>query len=262
MKKYLTIFRINWQNSLQYRASTLIYILGYGLYISVLLYLWLSVYHDGNKMGAYSVSDLMTYYILQLVMNTLILSYISWDLIDQIREGFFSNFLIKPMDSLIYWFTINLSSKLLEAFYISITLFCLYFFLGDYFQSPRHPATYFYFSLSLWLALCLAFLLDFCIALIAFWLIQVRVFKFMLQYLIFFFAGAILPLDLFPARIQGWVHLLPFQYIVFFPIQVYLEKETGLAAHFAAELIWILFFYGVARVMLTRGIKKYEAVGG
>ena len=262
MKKYLTIFRINWQNSLQYRASTVIYILGYGLFISVLLYLWISVYQDGHKMGNYSVSDLMTYYVLQLVMNTLILSYISWNLIDLIREGFFSNFLVKPIDSLFYWFTINVSSKLLEAIYISITLGGLYFFLGDYFLFPRHLATYFYFSGSLLLALILAFLLDFCIALIAFWLIQVRVFKFMLQYLIFFFAGAILPLDLFPAWLQGFVHLLPFQYIVFFPIQVYLEKETVLAANFAAALTWILFFYGLAKIMLAKGIKKNEAAGG
>ncbi|MBI3352937.1 MAG: ABC-2 family transporter protein [Nitrospirae bacterium] len=262
MKKYLTIFRINWQNSLQYRASTVIYIIGYGLYVSVLLYLWLSVYHAGNQMGDYSVSDMITYYALQMVMNTLILSYISWDLIDQIREGFFSNFLVKPLHSLFYWFTINLSSKVLESIYITLSGVLLYFFLKDYFWFPRHLATYFYFTVSLFFALCLAFLLDFCIALIAFWLIQVRVFKFMLQYLIFFFAGAILPLDLFPGWLQKFVHLLPFQYIVFVPIQIYLEKETGLLSHFVLEIAWLLFFYGLANWMLSRGIRKYEAVGG
>ncbi len=262
MKKYLTLFKINWQNSLQYRASTVIYIFGYGLYVSVLLYLWLSVYRDGNQMGDYSVSDMITYYALQMVMNTLILSYISWDLIDQIREGFFSNFLVKPLHSLFYWFTINLSSKILEAIYISITGLVLFFFLREYFWFPRHLSTYFYFILSLFFAFSLAFLMDFCIALIAFWLIQVRVFKFMLQYLIFFFAGAILPLDLFPKWLQAIVHWLPFQFIVFVPIEIYLEKDPQLLNHFASEAAWTLLFYGLANWALSKGVKKYEAVGG
>ena len=262
MKKYLTLFRVNWQNSLQYRASTVIYIVGYGLYISVLLYLWFSVYQSGSRMGNYSASDMMTYYVLQLIMNTVILSYISWELIDQIREGFFSNFLVKPLNGILYWFTINLSGKILEMIYIGSALLVLYLTLGEYFILPAGIQAGFFFFLSLFLALCLSFLLDFCIAMIAFWLIQVRVFKFMLQYLMFFFAGAILPLDLFPGWLQGIVNVLPFQYIIFVPIQIYLGKMTGFGTIFLKEFAWILFFLGVARLMLSRGIKRYEAVGG
>lgn len=262
MKKYLTLFRINWQNSLQYRASTVIYIVGYSLYISVILYLWMSVYQEGNKMGEYSLSDLLTYYLLQLVVNILILSYISWELIDQIREGFFSNFLIKPLNLLFYWFTVNLSGKLLETIYLSIIGSILYYFMGRYLWLPQHLLTYLYFTLSLSMALALAFLMDFCIALIAFWLIQVRVFKFMLLYLVFFFSGAILPLDLFPGWLQKWVHLLPFQYLAFVPIRIFLEKETNLFSVFSVEFFWLLFFFALANWMLVRGVKRYEAVGG
>ncbi|HXN06913.1 MAG TPA: ABC-2 family transporter protein [Nitrospiria bacterium] len=262
MRKYLTLFRVNWQNSLQYRASTVIYIVGYGLYISVLLYLWHSVYQSGKQMGAYSVSDMMTYYLLQMIMNTVILSYISWDLIDQIREGFFSNFLIKPVNTLAYWFTINLSGKLLEIIYIGTTLLVLYLTFGKYFVLPPDWKTGGIFLICLFLALCLSFLLDFCIAMIAFWLIQVRVFKFMLQYIIFFFAGAILPLDLFPEWLRGIIYALPFQYIIFVPIQIYLGKISVSWDFFLRELAWIFFFLVLARLMLARGIRRYEAVGG
>ncbi|MFI5304171.1 MAG: ABC transporter permease [Nitrospiria bacterium] len=262
MKKYLTLFRINWQNSLQYRASTVIYIVGYTLYISVVLYLWMSVYHDGNKLGEYSLTDLLTYYLLQLVVNILILSYISWELIDQIREGFFSNFLIKPLNLLFYWFTVNLSGKILEAIYLGIIGCLLYFFTKEFFGFPHHLMTYVFFVFSLILGLTLAFLMDFCIALIAFWLIQVRVFKFMLLYLIFFFSGAILPLDLFPLWLQKWVNLLPFQYLAFVPIKIFLEKEKNFATLFSIEFFWLFFFFVLANWMLVRGVKKYEAVGG
>ncbi|MDZ4384573.1 MAG: hypothetical protein U0940_03715, partial [Nitrospirota bacterium] len=64
MKKYLTLFRINWQNSLQYRFSLVIYLAGYSLYIWVLLYLWSAVYHEGNTVGSYTLSQLTTYYLL------------------------------------------------------------------------------------------------------------------------------------------------------------------------------------------------------
>jgi ABC-2 type transport system permease protein len=261
MKKYLTLFRINWQNSLQYRASTLIYIVGYSLYISVILYLWSSIYRGGDRMGDYTLSDLLTYYLLQLVVNILILSYISWELIDQIREGFFSNFLIKPLNLMAYWFTVNLSGKILETLYLGFAGLLLFGLTKNFFWIPRHPSTYFYFAASLVLASTLAFLMDYCIALIAFWLIQVRVFKFMLLYMVFFFSGAILPLDLFPAWLQKGVSLLPFQFLAYVPIRIFLEREPDLSGYFIIELFWIGMLVLLANFMLARGVKRYEAVG-
>ncbi len=261
MRKYLTVFRVNWQNSLQYRAPTVIYILGYTLYISVLLFLWTAIYGEGGRLGPYSLSEMMTYYLLQFVINTLVLSYVSWEIIDHIREGFFSHFLVKPINYFAYWFTINLSGKLFETVLILLAAAGIGLVVGPHVAFPSDPRTYATFLVAAALGMVLAFELEFCIGLIAFWLIQVRVFKYMLQYAVFFFAGTLLPLDLFPRALAEAAARLPFQYLVFVPIQIFLERRPHPLADFAAAGVWIVALYVLARWVLARGIARYEAVG-
>jgi len=261
MKKYLTLFRINWQNSLQYRFSLVIYIAGYSLYIWVLLYLWSAVYHEGNTVGSYTLSQLTTYYLLQLMINSVIFSYISWDVIDNIKDGHFSNFLIKPLDYFHYWFTVNLSGKILEAFFVIIAVGLISLLFGGYFAFPGQWITLLYFLISVILGIVLAFEMDFCVGMITFWLTQVRTFKYMLQTLILFFAGAMLPLDLFPDFLMKVSDILPFRYLVFFPISLYLGKVVNPWPSFIMLSVWILIFYVLARILLMRGIRRYEAVG-
>lgn len=261
MRKYWTIFWVNWQKSLQYRGPTLIYIAGNILYISVLLYLWNAIYREGGQLGSYSLSDLVTYYILQLMINGMVLSYVSWEIVDQIREGFFSNFLVKPVNYLHYWFTINLSGKLIEGVFVLLAGLVMSFLLISYISLPVQGITVVYFLISLSLGLVLAFEFDFFVGLLAFWFIRANAFKYMLQYIMFFFAGALLPLDLFPETLQFVADALPFQYLVFSPIQIFLEKETNPVSGFFTALTWIAVLYVFLRVLLLRGIKKYEAVG-
>lgn len=261
MKKYITLFHINWQNSLQYRFSLIIYILGYSLYIGVLLYLWSAIYSEGQSVGNYTLSQLTTYYLLQLMINSVIFSYISWDLIDNIKDGYFSNFLIKPLDYFIYWFTVNLSGKIIEAVFVSIAVGLISIFFQGYFSFPERIISLIYFLISVGLAIILAFEMDFCVGMITFWLTQVRTFKYMLQTLILFFAGAMLPLDLFPDYLIRVSDLLPFRYLVFFPVSIYLGKIENPWPSFAILSVWIILFYSLSRILLASGTKRYEAVG-
>lgn len=262
VRKYLTVFRVNWQNSLQYRAPTVIYILGYSLYVSVLLYLWTAIYREGGQVGSYALPELVTYYLIQFVINTVVLSYVSWEIIDHIREGFFSHFLVKPVNYFTYWFTINLSGKMFEAVVVGLVIIGFGLTVGPVIRWPADPATYLNFGAAIALGIVLAFELEFCIGLIAFWLVQVRVFKYLLQYAVFFFAGTLLPLDLFPRPLAEVAAHLPFQYLVFVPIQIFLEKRPLPLIDFASAAGWIVICYVLARWVLARGIARYEAVGG
>lgn len=261
MKKYWTVFRINWQNALQYRGPALISILGNLLHISVLLYLWNAIYKGEQSLGDYSLSDLMTYYVLQLMINSMVLSYISWDIGNDIREGSFSNFLVKPLNYFHYWFTINLSGKLFEGLMILVVGILLSFVLIACISVPTSILSLGYFILAMILGGILAFEFDFLIGILAFWIVQINSFKYMLQYSMFFMAGALLPLDLFPQLFQNVANALPFRFLVFFPIQIFLEKESEPLQGFLIAMVWIIVLYFLLQLMLRRGITRYEAVG-
>ncbi len=261
MKKYWTVFRVNWQNALQYRGPTFISILGNLLHISVLLYLWNAIYLGEQQLGDYKLSDLITYYILQLMINSMVLSYISWELGEQIAEGTFSNFLVKPLNPLHYWFVLNLSGKLFEGLLVLLVGGILSFILINHVTLPSEGMTMVYFIVSLILAGVLAFEFDFAIGILAFWLVQINSFKYMLQYGMFFMAGALLPLDLFPEAFQRIAHLLPFRFLLYFPIQIFLEKEAQPLEGFITAGVWIIALYLILQFGLKRGIRRYEAVG-
>ncbi|MFQ5579477.1 MAG: ABC transporter permease [Nitrospiria bacterium] len=261
MRKYWTIFQVNWQNALQYRGPTFISILGNLLHISVLLYLWNAIYLSDQRLGSYTLSDLITYYILQLIINSMVLSYISWEISDQISEGSFSNFLVKPVNYLHYWFTINLSGKLFEGLIILVVGAILSLILIAQVSFPSSGLSLVYFMFSMILGGLLAFEFDFAIGILAFWIVKVNSFKYMLQYTIFFLAGALLPLDLFPEFFQKITNVLPFRFLVFFPIQIFLEKEANPLPGFLIATGWIIFLYILLQYALRRGISRYEAVG-
>lgn len=261
MRKYWTVFWVNWQNALQYRGPTFISVLGNILRIGVLLYLWNAIYRSNGRLGDYSLPDLITYYLLQLIISSVVLSYVSWEIVDQIREGTFSSFLIRPVNYLHYWFTLNLSWKLFEGLMVSVGGGLLSFILIDYLSLPSRPSTFFYFFISLALGMVLSFEFDFAIALLAFWLVQANAFKYMLQYIVFFFAGALLPLDLFPKMIEAIANVLPFRYLAFFPSQIFLEKEVHPVEGLIGAFAWAVGLYFFLRYVLNRGIKRYEAVG-
>ena len=261
MRKYWTVFWVNWQNALQYRGPTFISVLGNILRIGVLLYLWNAIYQSDGRLGNYSLPDLITYYLLQLIISSVVLSYVSWEIVDQIREGTFSNFLIRPVNYLHYWFTLNLSWKLFEGLMVSVGGGLLSFILIDYISLPSRLSTLLYFFISLLLGMVLSFEFDFAIALLAFWLVQANAFKYMLQYIVFFFAGALLPLDLFPKAIEAVANVLPFRYLAFFPSQIFLEKEAHPVEGLIGALAWAVGLYFLLRFVLRRGIARYEAVG-
>jgi ABC-2 type transport system permease protein len=56
----------------------------------------------------------------------------------------------------------------------------------------------------------------------------------------------------------------PFPYQLYFPVSIYLGQTTGDAMFkgLVIQALWVVAFYGLARLAWSRGIRKYSAVGG
>lgn len=262
MRKYLTLFRINWQTTLQYRWSVVIYLGGYSLYIAVLLHLWTAIYREGGGVGTYALPDILTYYLLQLVMHSIVFSYVSWDLIQHVREGEISNFLVRPIDPFRYYLVLDLSGRVLESLFVLGAVGILVFLVAGALRFPPDGMHVLAFLVAVGLAVLLSFEMDFAIGMAAFWFVQVKSFRQILQSLILFFSGSLLPLDLFPPWLQSMAQWLPFPYLVYFPASVYLGRVEDPLPGLGVLLVWIGVFYGFSRWLLRQGIRRYEAVGG
>jgi ABC-2 type transport system permease protein len=97
----------------------------------------------------------------------------------------------------------------------------------------------------------------------AFWTTRVSAINQTYFVLLLFFSGQLAPLSLYPALIQKISAILPFRWMISFPLQLLLgQLSAGQALEgLAAQAAWVLSSYFLFRVIWRAGVRVYSAVG-
>jgi ABC-2 type transport system permease protein len=123
----------------------------------------------------------------------------------------------------------------------------------------------------MFLALGMAFLgylihyfLFYIFSIIAFWMDQTWGPRFVIRTIMEITAGVIIPLSFFPGIWKTILDILPFKYLVYVPMQIYLGKMAleEIGWQMFGAIVWLLIFIFIARWEWKRGLKHYSAVGG
>src|SRR3972149_2085577 len=74
-----------------------------------------------------------------------------------------------------------------------------------------------------------------------------------------FFAGGLFPLDILPKFIFSAFQLLPFTYLLYFPIKVYLGQLTIMEIFngIMISLVWTVVLYGFVQYVWKKGLLVY-----
>jgi ABC-2 type transport system permease protein len=101
-------------------------------------------------------------------------------------------------------------------------------------------------------------------AMLAFWLLEISTFIFILFAFEYIASGHLFPVDLFSPPLFHALLFTPFPYQMYFPVALYMGKISGsdLWTGLLAQFLWVLLAYWFARFMWRRGVKKYSAFGG
>lgn len=261
MKKYWVLFKVQWQAMLAYRAQVVLWFLISAAQTAFLLYLWIAVYSNGGKIGDYSFNELLTYYILQLFITEIVATYISWDMIEEIKYGNFTQYLLKPMSYFKWQAVLNFSSKSRELVFVIFGLGIIGFAFAGYTVGPSSLTAFFHVAILTMLATFIAFVLEFFVGIGAFWLTNVMSFRFLIYTLGRLFSGALIPLELLPKSLFQISQFLPFPFFSYIPAQVYLGRIDNVWPFYFTGIAWFVVIYFVARYLYKRGVKQYEAVG-
>ena len=117
---------------------------------------------------------------------------------------------------------------------------------------------------ALLLAWLLRFFWGYWLALLAFWATRADALLAVQDALVFLLAGAVAPLALLPAALQSLAIVLPFRYMVGFPVEVLTGQVTGanLLTGFALQGAWLAVALTLYAVLWRAGLRHYSAVGG
>ena len=268
MKKYFQVINIGLQNNLQYRFNYLTRTLFSFIPLFAMLSLWRTIYAGNEQAGehsGFSRQQMIFYYLLVAVVDVFTaVNEDDWQIAADIRVGNISLFLLKPMDYLWYRLCLFFSGRIAFVSMAALPLGVFIFCYRQYFLPPPDAATFGVFLVSLGLTALLQFFISFAMAMLAFWLLEISTFIFILFAFEYLASGHLFPLDVLPPVLKEVLFMTPFPYQLYFPIQIYMAKVAGNALWLGllTQGLWVVVAYGFARFMWARGVRKYAAFGG
>jgi ABC-2 type transport system permease protein len=249
-----------------YRANFFLEIFGMMALFGAILFLWISVYANsaGGIVGGYTLSEMLTYIVGGAFLSSIVMSTTQGDEIDQeINEGLVSNYLLKPLNVSLYWFSRDISRKILTTFFGIISFIILFYAARNFLLPPASLVMFAASVIFVIMGMFLHFEIFYITAVASFWLGRTWGFRFAIRVIMEIATGAVIPLSLIPGLGGDILRFLPFKFLVYFPLQIYLGKFSAseIANEFLQFIAWI-FFLGIAAWYLwRRGIKNYTASG-
>lgn len=262
MRKYWAIFKASWQNNVEYRADFLAHMILGLISLAVTAFIFKAVFNQTVNFGGYTFSSMFTYLVMTKVLHFTTRGNTARYIADEIKEGKLSLYLIKPIDYLKNWASLFLADRFFEVSVRFSLIIVFFLFLPKYFSFPS-VVTFMLFIFSLIMALFLNYLINILTASCSFWVTDIRLFSTALNLATGFFAGELVPLDIFPPVLRKVSLFLPFQYTLFFPIKIYQGALTGgeIVWGFLSAVFWIIILIGLQKYLWSKGLKNYEAIG-
>lgn len=247
---------------LQYRGNFLVWTFAGIIQPLILLSVWdrVAQSRDG-QLGGFVTGDFAAYFIVMMVVQSITRTWIMWEFGFRIRQGTLSPIMLWPLHPIHPDVAENIAFKLLEMFPILAACGVLSLLFPPHIGTSGLHALLF--VPALLLAAVLRFLLEWTLALAAFWMVRVTALNQVYHAAGLLLSGQIAPLSLFPETIQALAATLPFRYFLSFPVEVLLGRLSGvdMAIGFAIQATWICIAYVSFRILWRLGVRRHTAVG-
>lgn len=265
MQKYLTVFQVSWQDMFVYRLNFVLWRLRNLLRFLMVFFLWRGIFSTTTSVFGYSQPQILSYVFMILVMQSLILSAPSTDNIGgEIGNGDLSNYLVKPIGYLKYWFTRDMASKILNVFFAFGEITLLWLTFRPVITLPSSPLAFLGFLIAAFFALMIYYLLSASARFIAFWTPEnTWGLAFLLLIFTEILSGGIFPLNILPSWAYFLLQLTPFPYFGYFPIAIFSGKIVGLEMLrvLVQSGIWLVITYALTKLLWKKGLVVYQASG-
>lgn len=263
MKKYWFVYSLYWQESLAQRMSFLMERFRALVVVTSLFYLWNALLKEQPTFAGYDRDSIFTYLAGMTLLRSLVLATRTDEIPMEINQGRLSGYLLKPVNFFAYSFSRDLSEKSTNALSSLIEISLLLWLFRAPLQVPERAATWLAFVAVVALAVVLNFLIHFLFGCWGFWTSESSGPRFFLALLLEYTAGVFFPLDILPASVQQALHWLPSPYLIYFPLNVLLERVSTaeLWQGMAIQTAWIAFFSCLAVAIWRRGVVVYGAEG-
>ena len=259
---YRAQFKVTLATQIQYRTELLIWLSGAILQPVVYLIVWATVARsNGGDVGGYSVSSFAAYYITMMLIDHLTFTWIMYEFEPRIREGAFSPKLVRPVHPIHSDVADNFTHKFLGLFPLVPVAVALAIIFHPVFQTQVWALALLLPSLVL--ACALRFVVEWTLALAAFWVTRVGAVNQLYEVALIVLSGFMAPLSLFPTPIQVVAAIAPFRWMLAFPVELALGRvsQHDALVGVGVQTIWLIVALVALQIVWRSAVRHYSAVG-
>jgi ABC-2 type transport system permease protein len=266
MNKYWNIFKISFEQEFVYRLNFILWRVRNVFQILLTYFIWSTVFtNPGTQIFGYNREKILTYVFGIMIVRALVFSARAMDVSSDIAHGDLSNYLLKPLSYFRYWFTRDISSKVLNLIFAAVEFMILFMILKPPFFFQGNFLALFAFLVSIVLAILIYFFLLFLISSIPFWVPEIGWGSHFLVTVVIIEAlsGALFPINILSKSLQSLIMATPFPYLVYFPVEVYLGNISGsaLVGGIMIATAWVGVLWFSLNFVWQKGLKVYQALG-
>jgi ABC-2 type transport system permease protein len=262
-QKYVSLTLTALQRAIAYRGATLLNLLAGLIWVTLVYYLWKTVFSARGTLQGFSWNEMRTYIVIAYAVNSLLSFQSLMHMMSTIRTGDVASELLRPVDFLGSQLSQAIGSACIEGV-LSSSIALLISFLFLDIMPPHTPLALCFFMLSVCIGFLIKFLLGYLMAILCFYTLNSLGLIWAQTAVINLFSGALIPLAFFPNWLQQIILATPFQGIVYMPVALYLGKMQGVAVWQALgiQLIWVVILWIIARLFWQISIRRLDIQGG
>ena len=256
-----TLLRVGLAEAVAYRAEFLVWLLSTNMPL-VMLALWSAVARDG-PVGRFDQAGFAAYYLAALVVRLMTGAWVVWEMNFEIRQGTLAFRMLRPVHPLVAYAAENVAAMPVRlAISLPVALGALAVLGGEH--VTHDPLLLALFPVAVFGAWLITYLAMAAVGCLAFWLESATSLFDVWLGLFGVFSGYLVPLELYPRWVNEASFLLPFRYMLSFPVELVtggLSRSQALV-QLAAQQAFVLVLLGVAAGMWRLGTRRFAAHGG
>lgn len=247
---------------MQYRANLIMWFVVGAIGPLTMVLVWFAILGSKQEIGGYTKGDFVIYYLCITYGWYIIGGEFSRQIGRAIRNGDINKTLLKPYNIVLGEAATEQAWKLTSLLVSFPALLIVLYLMRDYITWNTVPGQGPWIALVTLLGAIIFGLLQAIIGIFAFWVVEIWPFAEMMDVVLNLFGGLLAPISLLPMSVQKVSLYLPFRYVFYEPVNMFLGNQADPFGVVWRQVICIVLLFILYKLVWRAGVKRYEGIGG
>jgi ABC-2 type transport system permease protein len=260
---YAEFLRVGFVNTLAYRLRYYTGIVTYFIYVSIYYFIWKAIYEHSARIEGFDFKQLLTYVAVGWIIRSFYYNNIDQEIAIQVMEGKLAMDLIKPVNTQFMYVAQALGESVFRLAMLTLPTAVILALVFPV-RLPTSALNFAAFLLSVFMSFFIVAGINFCVGTFAIRLKSILGLLRAKYFLLELFSGLLIPISFFPEVFQKALAFMPFQYISYVPVLIYLGKLQGLGVVKALgiQLFWVFAMLALGDALWRWSSRRITIQGG